>query len=223
MSHEFRTPLNAILGYADILDVGTAGPVTDVQRVHFERIKSNARHLNLMVDQILSSAKLELQRPIPAPEPFDAAALAREVAAGIEPLVQTKQLALKVEIPETPHIVESDPTMVRQILFNLLGNAVRFTDKGSITLRLPPRDEMLVLEVEDSGIGIAPENVGLVFERFWQAEQTGERRRGGNGLGLMVSRSLAEALGGTINLESAVGRGSLFRLSVPARKAANAP
>ena len=219
MSHEFRTPLNAILGYADILDVGTAGPVTDEQRAHFERIKSNARHLNLMVDQILSSSRLEMQRPIPTPEPFDAAALAREVAAGIEPLLQTKQLSLKVEIPETPIIVESDPTMVRQILFNLLGNAVRFTDTGSITLRLPPRDEMLVLEVEDSGIGIAPENVSLVFERFWQAEQTGDRRRGGNGLGLMVSRSLAEALGGTINLESALGRGSLFRLSVPARRA----
>ena len=221
MSHEFRTPLNAILGYADILDVGAAGPVTAVQRAHFDRIKSNARHLNLMVDQILSSSRLERQRPIPTPEPFDAAALAREVAAGIEPLVQTKQLSLNVEIPETPIIVESDPTMVRQILFNLLGNAVRFTDTGSITLRLPPRDEMLVLEVEDSGIGIAPENVGLVFERFWQADQSSDRRRGGNGLGLMVSRSLAEALGGTINLESALGRGSLFRLSVPARKTAD--
>jgi two-component system CheB/CheR fusion protein len=215
MSHEFRTPLNAIIGYADILDVGTAGPVTDVQRVHFDRIKSNARHLNLMVDQILSSARLETQRPTPAPELFDAAALAREVASGIEPLAQTKQLSLKIEVPATPFIVESDPTMLRQILFNLLGNAVRFTDKGSITLRLPPRDELLVLEVEDSGIGIAPENVGLVFERFWQVEKTAERRRGGNGLGLMVSRSLAEALGGTIKVESVLGRGSVFRLFVP--------
>lgn len=223
MSHEFRTPLNAILGYADILEAGAVGPVTVDQRAQLERIQANARHLARVVDEILESTRFETQHAIAKWGSADMTALVHEVATLIAPLAMPKNLSFTVEAPDAPTPMITDATMVRRILFNLLGNAVRFTDHGGIVLRMRAHDAMVTIEIADTGIGIAPENLARVFDRFWQADQTETRLRGGTGLGLMVSRSLAEALGGRIEVESELGRGSTFRIQLPCDGVAREP
>jgi two-component system CheB/CheR fusion protein len=215
MSHEFRTPLNAIIGYADLLDVGVEGPLATPQRAQVARITANAHHLARMVDEILSSARLEGQVDEAKWERVDVDSLAHEIMAAVEPLARTKHLAVRVNAAAGPTPILTDGTKLRQILFNLMGNAIRFTDAGSIELRVRAAETSTVIEVEDTGIGIAPEHLNRVFERFWQADQTQTRTRGGTGLGLMVVESLTKSVGGTVEVQSELGRGSVFRVRLP--------
>ncbi len=215
MSHEFRTPLNAILGYSEIIREGAVGSVTSDQREKLGRISANARHMEHMVEEILASARHEMVGIAVECTPVDLSALVREIAGSVESLATVKGLALTVEAPEDRTIIETDGAKLHQILFNLLGNAIRYTDKGHVQLRARVDAETVVLEVEDTGIGIAPEHLERVFERFWQVDQSHTRLRGGTGLGLMVSRDLARALGGDVEVQSEIGRGSLFRVRLP--------
>jgi two-component system CheB/CheR fusion protein len=216
MSHEFRTPLNAILGYAEILREGAVGGLlTADQQAKLERISDNARHLEQMVKEILASARGDQVTLVVEREPVDVASLVREVARSTGSLAMAKGLAITVEIPEGPMPIVTDATKVRQILVNLLGNAIRYTDRGRVILRARADAETVILEVEDTGIGIAPEHIGPIFERFWQVDQTHTKLRGGTGLGLVVTRDLARALGGDVEVESVLGRGSLFRVRLP--------
>lgn len=215
MSHEFGTPLNAIVGYAEILREGAAGPVTPDQREKLRRISANAWHLERMVKDILASARggrmtIEVKR-----ETVELAALVRQVARTTESLAEAKGLTIVVEVPDEPTTIVTDPTKLHQVLVNLTGNAIRYTDRGRIHLRARVDAETVVLELEDTGIGIAPEHLERIFEQFWQVDQGRTRARGGTGLGLMLSRDLARALGGDVEVESELGRGSLFRVRLP--------
>ena len=229
MSHELRTPLNAVIGYADLLHQGIAGPVTPTQAEQLGRIRGSADHLVGLIDQVLRFARLEAGGDQVLVEPFDAAALARDAAAMIAPLAAGKGLTFRVELPDRPVPVRSDPQKLRQILLNLLSNATKYTPAGEITLALttaggpdaavpgwPDADARLTLRVADTGIGIAAEHRERVFDPFWQASPALTRTVGGTGLGLSVSRQLAHLLGGTLSVESAPGVGSTFTVTIPA-------
>ncbi|MDO8500300.1 MAG: chemotaxis protein CheB [Gemmatimonadaceae bacterium] len=214
MSHELRTPLNAIIGYADILAAGAVGPVTAEQAAHLDRVKASAIHLAHMIDDSLQSVRIEAGVATLDNESVDVAALVREVAIVTEPLMTAKKLRFEVRAEDGPPIF-ADATKIRQILFNLLGNAVRYTDRGEVSISSRVSDHGATITIEDSGIGISAEHLEKIFERFWQVDQSRTRVRGGAGLGLMVSRSLARVLGGDLYVTSELGRGSRFVLRLP--------
>jgi signal transduction histidine kinase len=218
MSHELRTPLSAVIGYAELLSDGVVGAPAEPQRAPLRRIVAGARHLLALIEDILEYAKVDVGRAEQVRRArADAAALGREVAEMLEPSVLQHALDFDVRIPAHPLPVVTDARRLRQILLNLLGNAVRYTERGAITFAVSPRDDGAVeFVVADTGIGIAAEHRARIFEPFWQVDQSHVRRRGGTGLGLAVSRRLAHALGGEIHVDSALGVGSTFTLVVPA-------
>ena len=139
----------------------------------------------------------------------------REVAKSLESLAVAKRLAITIEVAQDATNIITDATKLRQILVNLLGNAIRYTDRGRVSLRARGDGETIIFEAEDTGIGIAPEHLEQILELFWQVDQTNTKIRGGTGLGLVVTRDLARALGGDVEVKSALGRGSIFRVRLP--------
>jgi len=222
MSHELRTPLNAVLGYTGLLADGITGPVTEDQRRQLGRIDASARHLLALIEEVLGFAKLEAGREPVRVETVDVVALTREVAELVRPVAETQGLALHVELAEAALPLQGDAKKLRQILLNLLGNAVRYTERGEVRVSLRRDAGRLRWDVRDTGIGIAPEQQGRIFEAFYQVDQSLTRRRDGTGLGLSVTRQLAELLGGEVAVESAVGVGSTFTVWLPARRATDA-
>ena len=225
ISHELRTPLTAVIGYSELLADGLAGPLEERQAEFVRRIRDSGDHLLHLVEEVLGFARLEANEERAACEPVRVAALARQACAVVEPQARRRglQVACDVELPEE-FTIESDPTKLRQILVNLLGNAVKFTDEGGVRLHaaLDRSRAHVELSVRDTGIGIPTELLRHVFDPFWQVEQTTTRARGGAGLGLSVVRHLARLLGGDVHAESEPGRGSCFRVTLP-RAAPRAP
>ncbi|HEX6042001.1 PAS domain-containing protein [Longimicrobium sp.] len=215
MSHELRTPLNAMIGYADLLLMGVPEPIPGASAAQVERIRLSARHLLQLIEEILTFSRVEAGRERIGVEPVQLRTLADEVCAIIEPLAGGKGLAFRMDVPAEPVTLHTDPRKVRQILLNLLGNAVKFTAQGEVAFRAELRGDEVCLEVRDTGIGIAPEDLQKVFEPFWQAETEMHARVSGTGLGLPVTRQLAELLGGGIHLTSKPGEGSTFRVRLP--------
>jgi signal transduction histidine kinase len=219
MSHELRTPLTAIIGYEELLADGLFGPLSDLQRRHLMRIGVSAKHLLALIDQILTLARVEAGEEVVLLEDVAVADLVDWTATIIEPLAQAKGLAFAacapVEAGAASARLRTDATKVRQILVNLLGNAVKFTDQGEVTLTVFRHDGTLDFVIRDSGVGISPADVDRVFEAFWQVEQRPTRVVGGSGLGLSVSRRLARLLGGDVSVESEAGVGSTFVVSLP--------
>ena len=215
MSHELRTPLNAIIGYTSLIADEIVGPVSAAQQTQLGRVKAGARHLLSLIEQILSLSRLEAGKEEVSLERADIREIARETAALIEPAAMAKGLRFETRLPELPLEVETDPTKVRQVLLNLLGNGVKFTEDGFVELTLEGRDSGVVIRVRDSGEGIAPEHAERIFEPFWQVGQSRFARAAGTGLGLSVSRQLARLLGGDITVESELGRGSTFTVWLP--------
>lgn len=218
MSHELRTPLTAIIGYEELLSDGISGPVSNEQLAQLGRIRHSAMHLLALVEQVLTLTRIELQGETVERERFTLSQLVRSVAVLVTPLAAEKRLAFHTELPKEDLVLESDPLRLKQALVNLLGNAVRFTDHGELTLcvREDPGG-ILSFEVRDTGIGIAEEDLERIFEPFWQVEQRATRRVGGAGLGLTVARRTARLLGGDVTVESARGEGTVFTLHVPKR------
>ncbi len=217
MSHELRTPLAAIMGYQELLADGITGPITDAQGQQLARIKVSARHLLSLIDEILTFTRLDAGRETVTPERMDLAHALNEAAEIVEPLAEAKKLELRVVSPGPGHIVESDTTKVRQILVNLLSNAVKFTDAGTITAEASLRDSEFDLVVSDTGIGISAENLHRIFDPFWQVEQKATRRATGTGLGLTVTRRLANLLGGDVVVESTPDTGTTFTVTLPVK------
>jgi signal transduction histidine kinase len=215
MSHELRTPLNAIIGYASLLADGITGPLTDQQVGHIVRVKASASHLLALIEQLLSLSRIEARREDVRLERVDVRAIVVESTELIEPLIAAKGLALEVDLPSEPCPFETDVTKVRQILLNLLTNAAKFTERGTVRCDARAESETMVIEVRDTGRGIAPEALERVFEPFWQGDSAGGDRPKGVGLGLSVSRQLAHLLGGEITVASALGQGSTFTLRLP--------
>lgn len=215
MSHELRTPLAAIMGYQELLADGITGPITEQQGQQLGRIKASARHLLSLIDEILTFTRLDAGRETVLVEQMDLEDSMCQAADIVEPLVSAKKLKLKL-IPPCPGVtIESDPTKVRQILVNLLSNAVKFTDTGVVTLEGKSLPGEVQLIVSDTGIGIQPENFHRIFEPFWQVEQKVTRRATGTGLGLTVSRRLANLMGGDVVVTSTAGEGAAFTVTLP--------
>jgi two-component system CheB/CheR fusion protein len=214
LSHEFRTPLNGIIGYADLLESGGGLPGPQAEKV--KRIKAGAWHLTAMIDEILSFAKLDGGHEQVEPERLDANALAREAAGLIEPAAAGQGLTMVLDLPEDPVPLVTDGGKARQILINLCGNAVKYTIDGEVRLRVIPGRERVTFEVTDTGVGIAPEHQERVFERFWQLDSALTLAAGGMGIGLAAAREYARLLKGDVEVESEPGNGSTFRLWLPA-------
>lgn len=215
MSHELRTPLNAIIGYTDLLTLGISGPVTDGQRAQLDRIRLGARHLLQIIEEILTFSRLDAKREEVQLEDVDLTELVREAADLCEPLAASRGLSFEWDV-RNPSVIMTDGGKVRQILLNLLSNAVKFTDHGTVKLNVAQADGFLFLEVSDTGIGIPANELERIFEPFRQVEGGPTRRSGGTGLGLSVSRQLAELLGGSVTVESTPGAGSTFTVKLPA-------
>ena len=217
MSHELRTPLNAIIGYSEMLqedaeDEGATSRVDDLQK-----IKLSGQHLLGLINDVLDLAKIEAGRMEFVDDRCIVQALVDEVATVARPLVDKRHNRLIVECAATEGELHTDITKVRQILLNLLSNAAKFTESGTITLtaRASADGEAVEFAIQDTGIGLTDEQIGRLFEEFSQAEASTSRRYGGTGLGLALSRKLARALGGDVTLISAPGAGSTFTLTLP--------
>jgi signal transduction histidine kinase len=225
MSHELRTPLNAIIGYANLMAEGIPDPVTENQRVQLARLDASAKHLRKMIDEVLTLSRLEAGRETVSRQSIAVADVLDQAAAMVEPIAGARNLQVDVRKPDPSLTIETDPGKLRQILLNLLTNAVKFTDSGTIVLSAEEDGNGAVLfRVKDTGIGIAPEHQDRIFESFWQVEQRMTRRVGGAGLGLNVARELAQLLGGEVTVESALGEGSTFTVRLPRRRdSTNAP
>jgi signal transduction histidine kinase len=215
MSHELRTPLTALAGYNELLADQVIGPMTDPQLDIVERMRSVTTHLSAMIEEILAFTSLEEGRETVRPTDFLAEDLVRAALAVIEPLAEQKGLMLDVHLPRTSVRMTSDIDKARQILVNLLGNAVKFTDRGRVTLLLTRGSRAVRMEVRDTGIGIPEEELPRLFRPFAQVDTGLTRRHGGTGLGLYISRRLASLLGGHIEVESVATLGSTFTLVLP--------
>lgn len=217
MSHELRTPLNSIIGYIDILKSGIPGDLTERQTESLSRVEVASKHLLQLIEEILAYARMESGRESIRIEETDATRVLEEVVAVTEPLAREKGLSFRTSVPESGLPLTTDAGKVRQVLLNLVANAVKFTDEGEIRLEALDEGDRVVFRIADTGRGIAPEMLGRIFEPFWQIEQPKTRSAGGTGLGLSVARRLARLLGGDIRVESAPGVGSTFTVEVARR------
>lgn len=217
VSHELRTPLNSIIGYTQCILDGLDGPVTGEQSQDLKRVVENADHLLRLINDILDLSRIESGKMDLVKEAVEPQALITDVAKSVEPLVSRRGLSLNFAIEEGLPVIYTDGFRVRQILNNLISNAIKFTEEGSITLGAsynPERKEVLFW-IRDTGIGISRESLPYIFEEFRQADGSITRHYGGSGLGLSICRSLVQILGGTIWVESVVGEGSCFFFTIP--------
>ena len=220
MSHELRTPLSAVIGYSEMLEEQAEETGDAVTLADLGKIKSNAKHLLGLINDVLDLSKVEANKMDTFAEDFDVAGFAHDAASTVESLMRRKSNTLALDLGTDLGAMHTDATKLRQCLFNLLSNAAKFTENGRIVLgvrreRLADVD-WLVFSVEDEGIGMTPEQVGRLFQRFSQADETTTRRFGGTGLGLALSRAFAQLLGGDITVESIEGVGTTFTLRAPA-------
>jgi len=219
VSHELRTPVQCILGYTQLL----RAEETDAERARkLDTISEQTDHLLAIIANVLDMAALQVASPELVPEDFDLREKLNSIVTASMPLATQKGIALRTQVSDdVPVLVRGDRLRCRQILTNLVGNALKFTSQGAVTLRARLKDEgaqdriPIVLEVEDTGLGIAPEALERIFEPFVQADSTISRRYGGTGLGLPIARRLCEAMGGDLTVTSEPGVGSCFRVFLP--------
>ncbi|HYD53464.1 MAG TPA: HAMP domain-containing sensor histidine kinase, partial [Gemmatimonadaceae bacterium] len=215
MSHELRTPLTALTGYGELLADQVIGPLTEPQLDILERMRSVTHHLATMIEEVLAYSSLESNAESVRPTEFLAADLVQSVAAVIDPIARQKGLELQTDAMAAPVRVVGDVDKIRQILVNLAGNAVKFTDEGSVRLSARERGHEVGFEIVDTGVGISAADMPRLFRPFTQLDTGLTRRHGGTGLGLYISQRLAALLGGRIEVESEAGVGSRFELVVP--------
>ncbi len=224
MSHELRTPLNAIIGYSEMLeeeaeDVGQDDFVPDLHK-----IRSAGQHLLTLINDILDLSKIEAGKTELFFESFGIDEMIQDVATTVRPLVDKHENSLKIRCSDDLGAMHADLTRTRQVLFNLLSNASKFTERGTIALEAwreadGDSGDQILFRVSDSGIGMTPEQMDRVFEAFAQAEASTTRKYGGTGLGLPISRRFCQMMGGDISVESEVGTGSIFTVRLPAQAA----
>lgn len=217
MSHEFRTPLNSIIGFSGVMLSGAAGELTEEQQRQLEMISTSGSHLLALVNDMLDLSCIEAGALRLSADEIDVSALIEECVAAAAVDAKSKRLSVAVEIPADPLTLISDLLRVRQVLLNLIDNAVKFTDAGSVTVSVSGcPDELVCFQVADTGPGIANEMREAVFREFVQGDVDTGSVAGGAGLGLAISRRLAEALGGRLTLTDRDGGGSVFTLALPA-------
>jgi PAS domain S-box-containing protein len=215
MSHELRTPINALIGYTALMLDRIYGDLTAKQVEGLTRIQASAQHLLALINDILDLARIEAGKTPVRLEASELRPLLVEVAEQMEPLVKRKALEFRVTIDEHIPVVLTDPTKVKQIVLNLLSNAVKFTNRGFVSFGASTTGSELVVRVSDSGIGIKPQNLDVIFEEFRQVDQSRTREYGGTGLGLSITRKLVSLLGGDLSVESEYGHGTTFVVTLP--------
>jgi len=219
MSHELRTPLNAIIGFADLLLMGIGGSLTDKQEHHVTRLLENAKRLLVLINDVLDISRLEAGRTEIVAAPFAPAETLDRVAHETQVLAEQKQLTFITNIaPDLPPTIIGDNQRIEQVVVNLLSNAIKFTKQGTVTMRAGVNGEQQWwISVADTGIGIPPHAIDLIFEPFRQLDGGYNRVFQGSGLGLAIAQQLVQAMGGTITVESELEKGSTFTVTLPIR------
>jgi signal transduction histidine kinase len=217
MSHELRTPLNSIIGYSEVLADGIDGDLPDEALEDVNAIHDSGNHLLSLINDILDLAKIEAGRMELERQPIALSEVVTEVDRITRSLIKEKPVQLVYDVPNDLPLLSADHVRLRQILNNLVSNAIKFTDHGDILISAKVTDDQKLIEVavQDSGIGIAPEHQNLVFEQFRQVDSGSTRKAGGTGLGLPITQHLVRMHGGEIWLTSTVGTGSTFFFTIP--------
>jgi signal transduction histidine kinase len=215
MSHELRTPLNAILGYAELLVDGIYGVLPDRPKGVLERIQNNGKHLLALINDVLDLAKIEAGQLTLTLEDYSLPEVVQSVVTATEPLATSKGLKFAAVLQDNLPKAHGDARRVSQVLLNLVGNAIKFTDEGEIEIRAILDKGQFVLTVRDTGPGIPDADQDRIFGEFQQIDNTNTRRQGGTGLGLAISKRMVEMQGGTISVDSVLGQGSTFRVILP--------
>ncbi len=226
MSHELRTPLNSIIGFTEMMIHDTTDSPRGKRAKRLEKVHRNAQNLLVLVDEILDISKIETDQLTLRRDTADVGALIAECVDSAEPLVKSEAVEFRTRIDMSlarqPNWV-GDAVRLRQIIRNLLSNAAKFTEQGYIELRASLDGDCLLIEVEDTGIGIPPEHLPYIFDEFHQADSSSTRRAGGTGLGLAICRKLCRLMGGDVTVTSEPGRGSCFTVRMPIERAGLAP
>ena len=219
ISHELRTPMNAIMGFSQLLLQQYPDPLTQLQSDMVERVFQNSQNLLEMLNEVLDFSKVESGHLVLNPEDFNIGHLVILTVEELKALAIKKKIDVKVETRLENPLVFSDQECIRRILTNLVSNAVKFTDEGSVLVSIAsvPQGDQIVLSVQDTGIGIPSQSLSLIFEPFRQVDQTVTRQYSGTGLGLAITDSLVRAIGGTVHVESQIGVGSKFWVQFPRR------
>ena len=215
MSHELRTPLNAILGYAELLVDGIYGTLPDRPREVLERIQSNGKHLLALINDVLDLAKIEAGQFTLTLEDYSLSEVVQSVVTATEPMATTKGLKLIAALPQNMPIGHGDARRISQVLLNVVGNAIKFTDSGEVEIRAAAHDGQFVVAVRDTGPGIAQADHERIFGEFQQIDSSNTRSKGGTGLGLAISKRMIEMQGGTISVSSVLAQGSIFQVVLP--------
>jgi signal transduction histidine kinase/HAMP domain-containing protein len=217
MSHELRTPLNSVLGFSEMLADGLYGELPEKAKATLARIQANGKHLLGLINDVLDLAKIEAGQLELVIDDYSAGQIVKSAAAATEPLARAKRLELKTVIAKGLPLGRGDERRLTQVLLNLAGNAVKFTDTGSVEIVAKARNGSFEFTVRDTGPGIAPEFQARIFEEFQQVDDSSTRKKGGTGLGLAISKRIVELHGGTIGVKSTPGAGSEFKVTIPVR------
>ena len=215
MSHELRTPLNAVLGYTELILDSIYGEVPEKARTTLERIQSNGRHLLGLINDVLDLSKIEAGQLTLSLTDYSIKGVVHNVYGAVESLATSKNLALKVELPKDLPPAHGDERRLTQVLLNLVGNAIKFTDTGEVAIRTSIANGSYTVAVHDTGPGIAEQDQGKIFEEFQQADSSITKQKGGTGLGLAIAKRIIEMHGGRLWVESELGHGSTFAFTVP--------
>ncbi len=215
MSHELRTPLNSVLGFSEMLADGLYGELPEKAVATLARIQANGKHLLGLINDVLDLSKIEAGQLELVIDSYAPSEIVRTAAAATEPLARIKRLDLRIDIAEGLPFGRGDERRLTQVLINLAGNAVKFTDAGSVEISAAIHGDAFAFAVRDTGPGIAPEHQQRIFEEFHQVDDSSTRLKGGTGLGLAISKRIVEMHGGRIELTSAPGEGSTFRVTIP--------
>jgi signal transduction histidine kinase len=217
MSHELRTPLNAILGYTELIVDGIYGDISDKARATLERIQSNGRHLLGLINDVLDLSKIEAGQLTLSLADYSIKDVVHNVYGAVESLATAKNLALKVELPKDLPMARGDERRLTQVLLNLVGNAIKFTDIGEVAIKTSTADGAFTVAVCDTGPGIPEADQSKIFEEFQQADSSPTKKKGGTGLGLSIAKRIIEMHGGRLWVESELGQGSTFCFTVPVK------
>jgi signal transduction histidine kinase len=215
MSHELRTPLNAILGYTELIIDSIYGEVPVKMRGVLERVQTNGRHLLGLINDVLDLSKIEAGQLTLSLTDYSIADVVQTVLTAVEPLAAAKHIALKSELPPNLPRAHGDERRIAQVLLNLVGNAIKFTDIGEVAVRASAANGSFTIAVRDTGPGIPESDHGRIFEEFQQADTSSTRKKGGTGLGLAIVKRIVEMHGGKIGVESCLGQGSTFAFTLP--------